>query len=201
LSGALPSDSETTAGAPALEEPTAAHRLPGDPTKEQLIDRIIRVDHAGEYGAKRIYEGQLAMLQGKPEAAVVRRMYEQELVHLREFERLIVERRARPSLLHPVWHVAGFALGAATAWLGPKAAMACTVAVEEVIDQHYRHQAEKLGSDEKPLRATIEKFRGEEVHHRDTGLAHGAEQAPAYPALTRAIKTGSKIAIWLAERL
>jgi ubiquinone biosynthesis monooxygenase Coq7 len=201
LSGALPSDSETTAGAPALEEPTAAHRLPGDPTKEQLIDRIIRVDHAGEYGAKRIYEGQLAMLQGKPEAAVVRRMYEQELVHLREFERLIVERRARPSLLHPVWHVAGFALGAATAWLGSKAAMACTVAVEEVIDQHYRHQAEKLGSDEKPLRATIEKFRGEEVHHRDTGLAHGAEQAPAYPALTRAIKTGSKIAIWLAERL
>jgi ubiquinone biosynthesis monooxygenase Coq7 len=201
LSDALPSDGETTAGAPALEESTAAHRLPGDPTREQLIDRIIRVDHAGEYGAKRIYEGQLAMLQGKPEAAVVRRMYEQELVHLREFERLIVERRARPSLLHPVWHVAGFALGAATAWLGPKAAMACTVAVEEVIDQHYRHQAEKLGSDEKPLRATIEKFRGEEVHHRDTGLAHGAEQAPAYPALTRAIKTGSKIAIWLAERL
>ncbi len=114
MSDGLPSDSE--AGS-VMERPTQADRLPGDPTREQLIDRIIRVDHAGEYGAKRIYEGQLAMLQGKPEAAVVRRMYEQELQHLQEFERLMVERRARPSLLHPVWHVAGFALGAATAFL------------------------------------------------------------------------------------
>ena len=121
MSDELPSDSEIGNTA---DEPTAARRLPGDPTKEQVIDRIIRVDHAGEYGAKRIYEGQLAMLQGKPEAAVVRRMYEQELQHLQEFQRLMVERRARPSLLHPVWHVAGFALGAATAFLGPKAAMA-----------------------------------------------------------------------------
>jgi ubiquinone biosynthesis monooxygenase Coq7 len=180
---------------------TAGDRLPGDPTKEQLIDRIIRVDHAGEYGAKRIYEGQLAMLKGKPEAAVVRRMYEQELEHLKEFERLMVARRARPSALYPLWHVAGFALGAATAWLGPKAAMACTVAVEEVIDEHYREQAEKLGADEKPLQATIEKFRADELHHRDTGLAHGAEQAPAYPVLTAAIKAGSRLAIWLAERV
>jgi ubiquinone biosynthesis monooxygenase Coq7 len=201
----LPSDSggETEDGpvAHAHDALTASRRLPGDPTREQLIDRIIRVDHAGEYGAKRIYEGQLAMLQGKPEAAIVRRMYEQELHHLREFERLMVERRARPSMLHPVWHVAGFALGAATALLGPKAAMACTVAVEEVIDEHYRQQSAQLGSDEQPLKATIEKFRGEEQHHRDTGLAHGAQQAPAYPALTHAIKAGSRIAIWLAERL
>jgi ubiquinone biosynthesis monooxygenase Coq7 len=180
---------------------TAEDRLPGDPTKEQLIDRIIRVDHAGEYGAKRIYEGQLAMLKGKPEAAVVRRMYEQELEHLKEFERLMVARRARPSALYPLWHVAGFALGAATAWLGPKAAMACTVAVEEVIDEHYRAQAETLGTDEKPLQATIEKFRADELHHRDAGLANGAEQAPAYPVLTSAIKAGSRIAIWLAERV
>jgi ubiquinone biosynthesis monooxygenase Coq7 len=180
---------------------TAGDRLPGDPTKEQLIDRIIRVDHAGEYGAKRIYEGQLAMLKGKPEAAVVRRMYEQELEHLKEFERLMVARRARPSALYPLWHVAGFALGAATAWLGPKAAMACTVAVEEVIDEHYREQAEKLGSDEKPLQQTIEKFRADELHHRDAGLANGAEQAPAYPVLTAAIKAGSRLAIWLAERV
>ena len=180
---------------------TAGDRLPGDPTKAQLIDRIIRVDHAGEYGAKRIYEGQLAMLKGKPEAAVVRRMYEQELEHLKEFERLMVARRARPSALYPLWHVAGFALGAATAWLGPKAAMACTVAVEEVIDEHYRAQAETLGTDEKPLQATIEKFRADELHHRDAGLANGAEQAPAYPVLTSAIKAGSRIAIWLAERV
>lgn len=180
---------------------TAGDRLPGDPTRDQLIDRIIRVDHAGEYGAKRIYEGQLAMLKGKPEAAVVRRMYEQELEHLKEFERLMVERRARPSALYPIWHVAGFALGAATAFLGPKAAMACTVAVEEVIDEHYRAQGQQLGADEQPLQATIEKFRAEEVHHRDTGLAHGAEQAPAYPVLTAAIKAGSRLAIWLAERV
>jgi len=180
---------------------TAEDRLPGDPTKEQLIDRIIRVDHAGEYGAKRIYEGQLAMLKGKPEAAVVRHMYEQELQHLKEFERLMVARRARPSALYPLWHVAGFALGAATALMGPKAAMACTVAVEEVIDEHYRQQAEKLGSDEQPLHQTIEKFRAEEVQHRDTGLAHGAEQATAYPVLTQAIKAGSRLAIWLAERI
>jgi ubiquinone biosynthesis monooxygenase Coq7 len=180
---------------------TAEDRLPGDPTKEQLIDRIIRVDHAGEYGAKRIYEGQLAMLKGKPEAAVVRRMYEQELEHLKEFERLMVERRARPSALYPLWHVAGFALGAATALMGPKAAMACTVAVEEVIDEHYREQAEKLGTDEQPLQRTIEKFRADEQHHRDAGLAHGAEQAPAYPMLTSAIKAGSRLAIWLAERV
>jgi ubiquinone biosynthesis monooxygenase Coq7 len=183
------------------EKRTAEDRLPGDPTKEQLIDRIIRVDHAGEYGAKRIYEGQLAMLKGKPEAAVVRRMYEQELQHLKEFERLMVERRARPSALYPLWHVAGFALGAATALMGPKAAMACTVAVEEVIDEHYREQAAKLGTDEKPLQQTIEKFRADELHHRDAGLAHGAEQAPAYPALSAAIKAGSRLAIWLAERV
>ena len=183
------------------EKRTAEDRLPGDPTKAQLIDRIIRVDHAGEYGAKRIYEGQLAMLKGKPEAAVVRQMYEQELVHLKEFERLMVERRARPSVLYPIWHVAGFALGAATALMGPKAAMACTVAVEEVIDEHYRQQGEQLGADEKPLQQTIEKFREEEVHHRETGLAHGAEQAAAYPVLTAAIKAGSRLAIWLAERV
>jgi ubiquinone biosynthesis monooxygenase Coq7 len=180
---------------------TCGDRLPGDPTKEQLIDRIIRVDHAGEYGAKRIYEGQLAMLKGKPEAAVVRRMYEQELEHLKAFEKLMVERRARPSVLYPLWHVAGFALGAATAFLGPKAAMACTVAVEEVIDQHYREQASQLGADEKPLKTAIEKFRAEELHHRDAGLAHGAAEAPGYPVLAAAIKAGSRLAIWLAERV
>ena len=200
MSDDLPSDSEATV-VPEEQQVTAGDRLPGDPTKAQLIDRIIRVDHAGEYGARRIYEGQLAVLKGRAQAAVVRRMYEQELAHLQEFEKLMVERRARPSALHPLWHVAGFALGAATAFLGPKAAMACTVAVEEVIDEHYRAQAAQLGQDEKPLKQTIEKFRGDELHHRDTGLAHGALEAPAYPALAAAIKTGSRIAIWLAERL
>ena len=135
---------------------TAAGRLPGDLTKDELIDRIIRVDHAGEFGAKRIYEGQLAVLRGKPEAQAIERMYAQELEHLKAFEKLMVERRVRPSALHPLWNAAGFALGAATALLGPKAAMACTVAVEEVIDEHYRAQSGKLGSDEAPLKAWIE---------------------------------------------
>src|SRR5687767_4464402 len=153
---------------------TAAGRLPGDLTKEQLIDRIIRVDHAGEFGARRIYEGQLAILRGKPEAQAIEHMYAQELEHLKAFEKLMVERRVRPSALHPLWNVAGFALGAATALMGPKAAMACTVAVEEVIDQHYRAQSEKLGDDEAPLKAKIEKFRREELEHREIGLERGA---------------------------
>jgi len=180
---------------------TASDRLPGDLTKEQLIERIIRVDHAGEFGAKRIYEGQLAILRGKPEGQAIEHMYAQELEHLKAFEKLMVERKVRPSALHPVWNAAGFALGAATALLGPKAAMACTVAVEEVIDEHYRQQSDKLGSDEAPLKAKIDKFRAEELQHRDAGLEHGAEQAPAYPLLTGAIKAGSRLAIWLAERI
>ena len=184
-----------------IATPPSSRRLPGDLSPEALLDRIIRVDHAGEYGAKRIYEGQLAVLGKKPEGHVIRHMLEQELVHLQAFEKLMVERRARPSVLFPIWHVAGFALGAATALMGPKAAMACTVAVEEVIDEHYRQQTVELGAMEPAIREKIETFRAEEVQHRDTGLAHGAEQAPAYPVLSSAIKAGSRLAIWLAERI
>lgn len=180
---------------------TAENRLPGDLTKQQLIERMIRVDHAGEVGARRIYEGQLAVLKGKPDAGVIEHMYEQELAHLRAFERLMIERRVRPSALYPLWHMAGFALGAATALMGPKAAMACTVAVEEVIDEHYRQQSEQLGEDERPLKDQIDKFRAEEIEHRDIGLEKGAREAPGYNLLTSAIKTGSRIAIWLAERV
>lgn len=179
----------------------SGRRLPGDLTPAQMIDRLIRVDHAGEYGAKRIYEGQLAILGKKPEGHVIRHMLEQELVHLQAFEKLMVDRRARPSVLFPIWHVAGFALGAATALMGPKAAMACTVAVEEVIDEHYRQQTVELGTSEPALRDKIETFRAEEVQHRDTGLAHGAEQTPGYQVLSGAIKAGSRLAIWLAERI
>lgn len=181
-------------------QPAKGRRLPGDLAPEALVDRVIRVDHAGEYGAKRIYEGQLAVLGQKAEGPVIRHMLEQELKHLDAFEKLMVERRARPSLLFPIWHVAGFALGAATALMGPKAAMACTVAVEEVIDEHYRQQMHELGSNEPALTEKIEVFRAEEVEHRATGLAHGAEQAPAYEVLSGAIKLGSRLAIWLAER-
>ena len=176
-------------------------RLPGDPTPRQELERALRVDHAGEYGAMRIYAGQLAVLGASPSGPAIRHMAAQEQRHLDTFAQLLAERRVRPTLLSPFWHIAGYALGAATALMGEKAAMACTVAVEEVIDRHYREQAEKLGRDERPLRDTIEKFRADELHHRDSGLAHGAEQAPAYPLLTAAIKAGSRLAIWCAERV
>jgi ubiquinone biosynthesis monooxygenase Coq7 len=176
-------------------------RLPGDPSPEELVARMIRVDQAGEYGARRIYEGQLAVLGRRPSGAKIRRMYEQELKHLETFDGLIAARRVRPTALQPFWHVTGFALGAATALLGEKAAMACTVAVEEVIDEHYAGQAERLGTEEAALKETIETFRAEELEHRDTGLAEGAEEAPGYPLLNGAIKAGSRLAIWLSTRI
>jgi ubiquinone biosynthesis monooxygenase Coq7 len=180
---------------------TAADRLPGDLDKAALIDRMLRVDHAGEYGAKRIYAGQLAVLGDSASAPTLRRMAEQEDRHLEAFEKLMVERRVRPTLLQPVWYVAGFALGAATAWLGERAAMACTVAVEEVIDEHYRGQAAELGDDEAALRRTILEFRADEIEHRDAAIEAGAADAPAYELLTAAIKTASRTAIWLSERV
>lgn len=175
--------------------------LPGDLNHVELVDRIIRVDHAGEFGARRIYEGQLAVLKNHPEAGTIRHMLEQELTHLKTFEKMMVQRQVRPTALHPLWNAAGFALGAATALMGPKAAMACTVAVEEVIDEHYRQQHEQLDANEADLKDTIERFRQEEVEHRDIGLQRGAEEATGYPVLTTAIKTGARLAIWLAERL
>jgi ubiquinone biosynthesis monooxygenase Coq7 len=175
--------------------------LPGDPDDRQLLERVVRVDHAGEYGAKRIYAGQLAVLGKGPEGATIRHMAEQEDRHLAAFETMLADRRVRPTALMPVWHVAGFLLGAGTAILGEKAAMACTVAVEEVIDEHYKSQMEALGDDEAELKETIARFRDEEIEHRDTGLAHGAEAAPGYEPLTAAIRAGSRLAIWLSERL
>ncbi len=190
-----------TSGAAPRPRRTGEGRLPGDPSPRAVIERIVRVDHAGEYGAQRIYEGQLAVLGGRPSAAVIRKMHAQERSHLETFERLIVERRVRPTLLQPLWHLAGFALGAGTALLGEKAAMACTVAVEEAIDEHYADQAARLGEDEAELRATVEAFRADELEHRDIGLEHGAEEAPGYRALSGAVKTGSRLAIWLSERI
>ncbi|MHA1565472.1 MAG: demethoxyubiquinone hydroxylase family protein [Alphaproteobacteria bacterium] len=180
---------------------TAADRLPGDPDHATLVDQMIRVDQAGEYGAMRIYQGQLAILGHRRVGKTIRRMADQEQHHLDAFNKLIVERKVRPTALTPLWHLAGFALGAGSALLGEKAAMACTVAVEEVIGEHYAQQEAKLGDDEKELKGTIEKFHLEELEHRDTGLAHGAEEAPAYLVLSRAIKDGTRLAIWLSTRI
>jgi ubiquinone biosynthesis monooxygenase Coq7 len=178
--------------------------IPGDPRGKALVDRIVRVDHAGEYGATRIYAGQIAVLgHGHPAAPELRHMLEQEHEHLEAFEKMIVERRVRPTALTPLWHVVGFAMGAATAAMGEKAAMACTLAVEEAIDEHYAGQARALEGlpEEAELKSVVEKFREDELEHRETALAHGAEQALGYPVLSATIKGGSRLAIWLSERI
>ena len=165
------------------------------------VKSFIRVDHAGEYGAARIYAGQLAVLGRGPHAAQLEHMQAQEQLHLDAFAEMIAKRRVRPTALLPFWHIAGFALGAVTAALGPEAAMACTVAVEETIDEHYATQAAVLGDDEAELSATVEKFRLEELEHRDIGLANGAERAPGYKLLTGLIRLGCKAAIRLSEHI
>ena len=180
---------------------TGDDRLPGDPGPEEIVERIIRVDHTGEYGAARIYDGQLAVLARDNVAPVIREMADAERKHLQEFDRLLVERRVRPTLLSPLWHAAGFALGAGSALLGPRAAMACTAAVEEVIEQHYESQVKKLGEDEKALRKTLIEFRAEETRHKEIGLTHEAEKAPGYEPLSAVVKRGTRLAIWLSERI
>lgn len=178
-----------------------ATRLPGDPSTRDEIARMIRVDHAGEFGAKQIYAGQLAVLGRGRHGPTLRHMQEQEQVHLDTFSRLIGERRVRPTAMLPFWRVAGFALGAVTAAMGPRAAMACTVAVEETINAHYAAQRDRLGDSETELRETIEAFRQEELEHRDIGLANEAEQAPLYRLLSGAIRTGCRAAIAISERI
>jgi 3-demethoxyubiquinol 3-hydroxylase len=181
---------------------STATGLPGDPSARESVARMLRVDHAGEYGAKRIYQGQLAVLGRRSDKAeLLRHMLAQEQRHLDTFSDLIATRRVRPTALLPFWHIAGFLLGAATAALGERAAMACTVAVEEAIDEHYSLQAATLGDEEAPLRNTIETFRAEELEHRDIALAHGAERATGYRLLTQAIKAGCRVAIAASERV
>ncbi|MCK0129794.1 demethoxyubiquinone hydroxylase family protein [Erythrobacter sp. F6033] len=171
---------------------------------KQELHRMIRVDQAGEFGATRIYEGQLAVMGDRgPHSAEIRHMAEQEEVHRAKFDALMAERGVRPTALHPFWSAAGYALGAGTALLGPEAAMACTAAVEEEIDKHYSEQLDRLAEvDAEPeLAEMIETFREEEREHRDAALANGAEQAPAYPLLSGAIRLGCKIAIKVSERV
>jgi ubiquinone biosynthesis monooxygenase Coq7 len=181
-------------------------RRPTAPGTHQPDDvaGIIRVDHAGEYGAVRIYEGQLAILDRRPgsgnTAAAIRKMAQQEQLHLETFDRLVNERRVRPTALEPVWRLAGYALGAATALMGEKAAMACTAAVEEVIDAHYAGQLSHLDHDPE-LKDTVERFRADEIAHREEALERGAEDAPGYRLLSEAIKAGCRLAIKLSERI
>jgi len=164
-------------------------------------EAMIRVDHAGEYGAVRIYEGQLAVLKNRASAGIIRHMAEQEERHLKTFDKLVNERRVRPTALEPVWRLAGFALGAATALLGEKAAFACTAAVEEAIDEHYAQQIADLGERDPDLKRTVEDFRADEAQHRQTALDNGAEEAPGYRLMSEAIKAGCRVAIKLSEKI
>jgi 3-demethoxyubiquinol 3-hydroxylase len=168
---------------------------------EAEIESMIRVDHAGEYGAVRIDDGHLAVFVLFPARAAFRHMAEQEKRHLAAFDALVRTRRVRPTLLHPLWHVAGYALGAATALMGERAAMACTVAVEEVIDEHYQDQAGRLGDADPALSETIAAFRADELAHRRTAIEHGATEALGYELISTVVKTGSRLAIWLSTRL
>lgn len=191
-----------TAHKAVLSKQTPDRPLPGDRTAEEDFRRMMRVDHAGEFGAVRIYEGQLAVLgDNHPKSAMIRHMQDQEQVHLAKFNEMMAEEGVRPTALAPFWHVAGFALGAGTALLGEKAAMACTAAVEEVIDEHYEEQLQKLNGSKPEFEKTIRKFQAEEVEHRDIALEHGAEETPGYSLLSGAIKAGCKLAIWTAKRL
>ena len=172
---------------------------PGD----RLADTgsMLRVDQAGEYGATRIYAGQLAVLRRKsPESKLIARMAAQEERHLKRFNALMVQRRERPTALQPLWNVAGFALGAATALMSEKAALACTDAVETEIDKHYSEQLKQLGSDDPVLAADIADFQADELEHRDIARDAGAAQAVGYPLLTAAIRAGCRVAIELSKR-
>lgn len=163
---------------------------------------MLRVDQAGEYGATRIYAGQLAVLRRNgTEAKLIARMAAQEERHLKRFNELMAERRVRPTALQPLWNIAGFALGAATALISEKAALACTDAVETEIDKHYSAQLNALDKDDPELSSDIADFQAEELEHRDTARAAGARQALGYPILTAAIRAGCRVAIGLSKRI
>ena len=173
---------------------------PGDRTES--TDAMIRVDQAGEYGATRIYAGQLAVLGDRhPAARAIHHMAAQEERHRALFDRMIAERGVRPTLLQPFWNVAGFALGAVTAAIGPEAAMACTAAVETEIDKHYAEQLAALGDSDPELSDAIADFQAEELEHRDHALAHGAESTFGYPVLSGLIRLGCKAAIAASKRI
>lgn len=169
-------------------------------------EEMLRVDHAGEYGAVAIYRGQLAVFerqQGRERITEqLKEMAGQEQEHLDAFDKLLNAGSVRPTALSPVWNAAGFALGAATALLGEKAAHACTEAVETVIEEHYGDQITELeAAGETELAARMTKFRDEEVAHKELAAAEGAAQAPAYPVLSALIRFGCRAAIRISEKV
>ena len=192
-------ESQATASGNGMTAPRP-HWRPGDDRAD--IDQMIRVDQAGEYGATRIYAGQLAVLgEDHPASRIIARMALQEKRHLDHFDQLMSDRGIRPTALQPFWNVAGHALGAVTALMSPRAAMACTAAVETEIDKHYSDQLRQLGEDDPDLSATIAEFQLEELEHRDTAIASGAESSFGYPLLSALIRAGCRAAIALSKRI
>ena len=174
----------------------------GRTTNREILEEIIRVDHAGEYGATKIYDGQIAVFgKNSKLGKTIQHMADQEQEHIDKFNELILEHRVRPTALLPLWNVAGYALGASTALMGEKAAMACTVAVEKVIGEHYQEQLELLGDDHKDLKKTITKFRDDELEHHDIGIEHDAENAPGYKIMSKVIELGCKTAIAISKKI
>ena len=174
-------------------------------TNQKTLEEIIRVDHAGERGAIKIYEGQLLALktikQDNNLKDKIEEMKEQEKEHLEYFEKEIQKRKIKPTYLLPLWDVMGVALGFGTALLGKKTAMLCTASVEEVIEDHYQNQLKKLGNDEMDLKAKIEKFKEEEVNHKNIAYESGATNKGLYSIMDKVIKTGSRIAITISEKI
>ena len=171
-------------------------------TDKSILDEIIRVDHAGEYGATRIYDGQIAIFgKNSKIGKTIQHMADQEQEHIERFNELLIEKRVRPTALLPLWNVAGFALGAGTALMGEKAAMACTVAVEKVIGEHYHEQQSLLKNDQKKLKKIIKKFEADELEHHDIGIAHDAEKTPGYKILSKIIEIGCKTAIAVSKKI
>ena len=174
-------------------------------TNKKKLEEFIRVDHAGERGAIKIYEGQLLALNTiyKDESLkkTILEMREHEKEHCEFFENEIKKREIKPTKFLPLWDLLGVGLGFGTTLLGKKAAMLCTASVEEVIDKHYQDQIDQLQEDEKELRKKIIKFREDEIHHKDIAYEEGASKKGIYSILDKVIKTGSKIAIRISEKI
>ena len=169
------------------------------------LEEIIRVDHAGERGAIKIYEGQLLALktikQDKSLKEKIEKMKEHEKEHLEYFEKEIQKRKIKPTYLLPLWDIMGVSLGFGSALLGKKAAMLCTASVEEVIEDHYENQLKNLGNDEMELKAKIEKFKSDEINHKNIAYESGATNEGIYSIMDKVIKTGSRIAITISEKI
>tara|TARA_B100001123_G_C15263251_1_gene1007401 strand:+ start:583 stop:1116 length:534 start_codon:yes stop_codon:yes gene_type:complete len=174
-------------------------------TNKKILEEIIRVDHAGERGAMKIYEGQLlalnTFLKDEDLKKTIEKMKNQEKEHLDFFNKEIKKRKIKPTKFLPLWDLMGVGLGFGSAILGKKAAMLCTASVEEVIDNHYQKQINQLNSDEKDLKEKIKKFRDDELHHKDIAYESGASKEGIYSILDKIIKTGSKIAINISEKI